>query len=390
MKQSTPIRFKSILDKVIMLTSKNHPTRILFDKQLSDHFNDYKKNVFLNPNSAPWDRSDSALAHSKLFNLLFEKRVEVIYQELEFTKNGVFLPEWSRRADLIPANVLTYSNKRSIDLSWKEPELFTTVKDWAEAEGLCVIEVAACMVIHSLYISKKLGKEGDNIIRDSDRILSYYFSCMKSVNEYAKLWLKPNLAGFAVKDFVSTGREKYVEDTEAFGYYLTKTLEEAGLLSKHMINFKKSYSYNFDKPTTIVLEHKVSSEWHNLDDIILVRHINDPKLFDHNAFDILDETLDFEMEFSKYLQFCNGNVACLEYPVPYDYLVANAAWITTEKALARAVQTHQDSGHLLREYLDLSVFHNIYKASNDGCPYLIDGVEYDKYYLNLVKTKRGN
>jgi hypothetical protein len=157
-----------------------------------------------------------------------------------------------------------------------------------------------------------------------------------------------------------------------------------------MINFKKSYSYNFASPTNIVLEHKVSSEWHNLDDIILVRHINDPKLFNYNAFDILDETLDFEMEFHKYLQFCNGNVAFLEYPKAYDYFVANAHWIITEKDVKRALKIYQDSGHLLREYLDLSVFHNVYKASNDGRPYLIDGVEYDKYYLNLVKTKGGN
>jgi hypothetical protein len=83
---------------------------------------------------------------------------------------------------------------------------------------------------------------------------------MKSSKEYLKLWLKPNIADFAVKDYVSIDEEKYDENIEAFGYYLTKTLEEAGLLSKHMINFKKSYSYNFASPTNIVLEHKVSSE----------------------------------------------------------------------------------------------------------------------------------
>ena len=392
MKKSTPVNFKSLIDKLTMATSKKHPTRILFDKKLAEHFNDYKKNVFLNPNSAPWDRSNSALAHSKLFKHLSQNRAAVIYQEVELTKNRVFSAEWSRRADLIPANVLTYSNTRSIDSSWKEPEMFTLFKDWAEAEGLCVIEVAACIVIHSLYISKKLGKDGDNIIRDSAQILYSYFLSVKSAKEYSKLWLKPNMLEFALKDYVFIDSKKYAEDIEAFGYYLTKTLEEAGLLSKHMINFKKSHSYNFNSPINMVLEHKVSSEWHNLDDTILVRHINDPKLFNYNAFDILDETLDFEMEFHKYLQFCNGNVASLEYPYPnaYHYFIANAHWIITEKDAKRALKIYQDSGHLLREYLDLSVFHNVYKASNDGRPYLIDGVEYDKYYLNLVKTKGGD
>jgi hypothetical protein len=53
MKQSTSLKFKSLIDKVTMVTSKKHPTRILFDKKLAEHFNDYKKDVFLNPNSAP-------------------------------------------------------------------------------------------------------------------------------------------------------------------------------------------------------------------------------------------------------------------------------------------------------------------------------------------------
>ena len=177
-----------------------------------------------------------------------------------------------------------------------------------------------------------------------------------------------------------------------------KTFETLGFLKRINVDWsawdKVEPGYNIDLQEISLFpsKHSVNSEWHNFDNIVLVRLINDPMLYSFQEvdFDSLNDEI-FQLEFDKYASFCKFQIDWLEYKDFIHYLndqQENGINKDTHQML-RDINTYLNSEYLLEQYLDYSILNMTYKTCNDGRAYLIDGIEYDNYLSNLV-LKKGN
>lgn len=173
------------------------------------------------------------------------------------------------------------------------------------------------------------------------------------------------------------------QDKKEFAFFFVKTFEDLGFIVKSPLehkNYKNSHDLNLGRSNNISTNYKINNNWHNLDDIVIVKLINDPELFNPNLYSNL--VLDFEKELPVYLNFCNSRKEWLEHDTFSSYMEDDCIY---EKNL----EQYEESERLVSEYMDLAIFHNVYKVSNYGYAYLVKGIEYDNYYFNIAKSKRG-
>lgn len=373
------------------------PEQILhFKEKFITRAENYKNSVFLNPQLAPWNRKDHATAHSLLFRFLLNQkniRYEIALSEVSPSE------EWSRRSELIPANASVFSREKSIHGLNKGSKFLTICKDWAEEQNSCVVEIAACIICHHLYVSKKLGQDNHNTIDAMGDILVLVFLTLIFDKQYNDKWFKfDNWATHCCKSIGYAGKDEMLLDLQEFVYFFMKTFETLGFLKRINVDWsawdKVEPGYNIDLQEISLFpsKHSVNSEWHNFDNIVLVRLINDPMLYSFQEvdFDSLNDEI-FQLEFDKYASFCKFQIDWLEYKDFIHYLndqQENGINKDTHQML-RDINTYLNSEYLLEQYLDYSILNMTYKTCNDGRAYLIDGIEYDNYLSNLV-LKKGN
>lgn len=81
-------------------------------------------------------------------------------------------------------------------------------------------------------------------------------------------------------------------------------------------------------------------------------------------------------KFEEYVSFCKGQMDCLRYEdSKNNYRIDKQ----------RTIDSYVYSEYLLEQYLDYLILMITYRTCNNHCEYLIDGVEYDTYFLNLYK-----
>jgi len=356
----------------------------------------YKNSVFLNPQMASWNRQDQATAHSLLFRFLLTQkniRSEIGLSQVSPSE------EWSRRSELIPANASVFSKEKSLFLSYKQSKFLTICKDWAEEQNLCVVQIAACIICHHLYVSKKLGQENHNTIDAMGDILVVVFLLLIFEKQYNDQWLKfDNLSTHCYKSIGYADYDEMRLDLQEFVYFFMKTFETLGFLKRINLVWsdwdKAEPGYNVDLQQISLFpsKHSVNSEWHNFDNMVLVRLINDPMLYSFQEvdFDSLNDEI-FQLEFDKYASFCKSQIDFLKYKDFLGYLndqMQNGINKDIHQ-MRRDINTYLNSEYLLEQYLDYTILDMTYKTCNDGRAYLIDGVEYDNYISNLV-LKKGN
>jgi len=338
---------------------------------------EYKKLVFLNPKLAPWDRTDVADAHSRLFKFLIDPRK--INNELSIRKS---YSEWSRRWKLIPANASFFSSEKSMHGLAKESKFLTVCKDWAKKKKLCVVEIAACIVYHHLYASKKLGQENHNTVNDAGLILvALFLHLIYAKDEGVRF---NTLESYSHKSIGYANYEEMRLDQQEFAYFFIKTFEELGFMKRISLDLNvwnqvtPGYNPDLQQMTLFPSKHVINCDWHNLDNIVLVRLINDPKVYDKdNAavdFEPLKDSF-LKPKFEEYILFCKGQIEFLRYEEFW-----NKYRIGTDN-----IESYVYSHYLLEQYLDYLILMMTYRTCNNHCEYLIDGVEYDTYFLNLYK-----
>lgn len=336
----------------------------------------YKKLVFLNPKLAPWDRTDVADAHSRLFKFLIDPRK--INSELSICK---FYSEWSRRSKLIPASASFFSSEKSMYGLAKESKFLTVCKDWAKKKNLCVVQIAACIVYHHLYASKKLGQENHNTVNDAGLILVALF--LHLIYPKDKGFQFNTLESYSHESLGYANYEEMRLDQQEFAYFFIKTFEELGFMKRMSLDLnvwnKVTPGYNPDlqQMTLFPSKHVINCDWHNLDNTVLVRLINDPKVYEDGR--VLFEPLGTRFlrpKFEEYVSFCKGQMDCLRYEESKNNYRIDKQ---------RTIDSYVYSEYLLEQYLDYLILMITYRTCNNHCEYLIDGVEYDTYFLNLYK-----
>lgn len=330
----------------------------------------------MNPKLGPWDRTKAAEAHSRLFKFLIDPIK--INSELLISK---YHSEWSRRSKLIPANASFFSSEKSIYGLAKEPKLLTVCKDWAKKKNLCVVQIAACIVYHHLYASKKLVQKNDNTLNDVGLILVAVF--LHLVCPTDKNFQFNTLESYSHESRGYANYEEMRLDQQEFAYFFIKTFEELGFMKRIRLDLdvwnRPTPGFNFDlvQVTFLPSKHVINCDWHNLDNIVLVRLINDPKVYEHNRVFFEPLRAHFlKPKFEEYVSFCKGQIDCLRRE---DF--SNNFRIDKQ----RTVNSYVYSEYLLEQYLDYLILMLLYRICNDEREYLIDGVGYDEYFLNLYK-----
>ena len=241
-------------------------------------------------------------------------------------------------------------------------------------------------------MSKKLGQENHNTVDDLGHILVSVFSVLIFQKEYNDKWLKFDSLEYHC--YKAVGYVDYDEmrlDQQQFVYFFIKTFETLGFIKRINLDLKvwdklePGYSFDLQQTTLFPNKHAVNSDWHNFDNMPLVRLINDPKVYNLRGaadFDYVSDQF-LESEFEKYVYFCKGKLDCLMYENFTEYCTDQQFWILTHADIERAVGFYLHSEYLIKQFLDYLILDTTYMTCNGGRAYLIDGVEYDKYFSNL-------
>lgn len=141
-----------------------------------------------------WDKTNQADVHSRPFKFFFyHDQLKKIVQEKRISHNYP-TPEWYRRLVLMPGDVSNYNREKSIYGSDKEPKFLTVCRRWAKKKrNVCLVRVAASIVYHYLYVSKKLGQNNHDTVDNLGPVLFRVFLWMvdggeQYSNQYIELF----------------------------------------------------------------------------------------------------------------------------------------------------------------------------------------------------------
>lgn len=372
--------------EIIMLFMSG-PQKAKFGAKMRQKVFFYENNLFFGKKGSPtWNKCNRYQLNLRISNALHLQYSDTSKSEVFKARDGKFSSQWSLRKKLIPAEAAFHNKEKSINKSpWNECKFLKVCKTWALENGLCIVQIAACFFYFSYYIGKKMGKNHNSIISELNYSLFYFFSNLIYMEAFKNNYKD---SGLPFPDYLDwklgyANSKERDQDKKEFAFFFVKTFEDLGFIVKSPLehkNYKNSHDLNLGRSNNISTNYKINNNWHNLGDIVIVKLINDPELFNPNFYSNL--VLDFEKELSVYLNFCNSRKEWLKHDTFSSYMEDDCIY---EKNL----EQYEESERLVSEYMDLAIFHNVYKVSNYGYAYLVKGIEYDNYYFNIAKSKRG-